>query len=75
MINDGSLRLLLLAMCLGCSSEEPLADENPAVMVEGDHSHYHVHGPGIEHDHTHDPEFVGGHEHQHSHEDNKEVKK
>ena len=55
--------LVAVAFVMGCGSSPNTP--NDKVMTDARHSHYHVHGAGIDHGHTH-PEFVnGGHTHEH----------
>jgi hypothetical protein len=51
----------------GCGSSEN--SSAPSVMVEAQHTHYHVHAPDASHEHSHVGDALGGHTHSHQHSD------
>ena len=61
------LFVLAIMVLAGCSQQAPQAEDNCALMVEGDHTHYHVHGAEIAHDHSHESMKSLGHTHKHLH--------
>jgi hypothetical protein len=53
---------LMALLAMGCGGES-----SAPIMVESDHSHYHVHGVDASHEHSHGDDTVGGHAHSHRH--------
>jgi hypothetical protein len=43
------------------------ADSSAPIMVESEHSHYHVHAVDASHEHTHEDAPLGAHTHSHQH--------
>jgi hypothetical protein len=56
---------LIIAASTGCGTSKP---GSSPVMVEAEHTHYHVHAVDASHDHSHADGMAGGHEHAHTHE-------
>ncbi|NBW96033.1 MAG: hypothetical protein EBR28_04725 [Planctomycetia bacterium] len=55
---------VVAACCIGgCAPSSSIDPER--VMIDTKHSHFHVHGPGIEHGHVHAGFVAGGHTHEH----------
>ncbi|QEG33960.1 hypothetical protein Pr1d_12310 [Bythopirellula goksoeyrii] len=61
------LAVAALLLFLGCAQDNADNDDNSPMMVDGDHTHYHVHAAEIKHDHTHDPTESTAHTHEHLH--------
>lgn len=55
--------LSFLFLLWGCSEHAGFDQEE--IMIDQQHSHYHVHGSDIEHGHQHTNFQSGGHEHGH----------
>jgi hypothetical protein len=56
---------MLTFLGAGCGGRDQAL--SPPIMVESEHSHYHVHAVDASHEHAHANGDVGGHEHSHEH--------
>jgi hypothetical protein len=63
-----AIALAYIVFVIGCTQSSEHSDPSLVQpMIETRHSHYHVHGTGIDHGHTHDDFAAGGHAHDHEH--------
>jgi hypothetical protein len=53
-----------LLVLWGCS--EQISSDKNKIMIDQEHSHYHVHSAEVEHGHEHNNFQLGGHKHGHN---------